>query len=1010
MLFFLRFSPTRPARWPLAWLVLLLIAMPWLALAQCPSGDVTLSTQAQVNAFPPGCIRLNNSLTIRGNDITDLRPLSNLTDVNNSLIITANASLSTLAGLGNLYYVEGDLLIDSNPVLTSIAGLSGLNQVRSTFQISNNPRLTGLTGLSKLTELDGSLVIDNNPALTSIAGLSNLLSIRYVLQISNNPRLTDLTGLGSVNSVGNDLRIDNNPSLTSIAGLSALTQAGTLKISTNDLLTNLTGLSQLTDVGRVLIENNPVLTSIASLTALTGTSNSLLIIGNAKLANLAGLSNLIYVSGELRIDRNPSLTSIAGLSALTQAGALQISNSDLLTNLTGLSNLTTVGSGLIIENNPVLTSIASLSALTQIGSPVNITDNAQLSQCAIAPICQFLANSPGSVFISGNAAGCSSSAEVQDRCTPLAITTQPPRVSSVCPGTTVFAAVSTSGNARAYQWYRDGTPVTGQTSATLTLTNVQPADAGSYRVIVSNSVSSLTSTAFSLTINPLPASYRVMGGGAYCIGDAGPSVGLSGSQTGVSYQLLRGGSLTGMALPGTGTSLSFGPQPATGTYTVQATNPSSGCSQLMSSSVVVVTNPPPTVSISPSATAICAGQQGLLTASGADGYQWTTAQTTASISVSVAGTYSVTGTTTAGCSATATASLTVNPLPTPTIQGLVSSLCQEAAPVILTGTGTPTGGRFTIDGTPATTLNPASLSVGPHTVVYSFTNTSGCSNTASQPVTVKPTPAAPQIVTQSGQLYPGGQSSVSVPQYSGTLTLLISGCNGTLNWQGPNGTSGTSTSIPVSTSATGTFVYRATCQQDGCLSAPGSATVVVQSGALTMVAPLYDCQSRQLILRTTGGNGQSIEYQIASVTTGWETVSPSFTVLDKHIGRSLKLRARQRSSTGGSYVEVETSFTPTACGSARAGVSQEPIATLGVVVLGNPITGQELSVEIRGMEGQPVRLQLTDLAGRPIGERWVERASALERQTLNVSEQPAGLLLLRVSTPTQSQTVKVLKR
>jgi hypothetical protein len=187
-----------------------------------------------------------------------------------------------------------------------------------------------------------------------------------------------------------------------------------------------------------------------------------------------------------------------------------------------------------------------------------------------------------------------------------------------------------------------------------------------------------------------------------------------------------------------------------------------------------------------------------------------------------------------------------------------------------------------------------------------------------------------------------------VPQYSGTVSLLISGCQGTLNWEGPNGTSGSSTSIVVSTSATGSFVYSATCQQEGCSSPPASATVMVQSGALMMVAPLYDCQSRQLTLRTTGGNGQPIEYQIASVTTGWETVGSTFTVQDKHIGKSLKLRARQRSSPGGGYVEVETSFTPTACGSGRQAVSQEGVATLSVVVLGNPLTGQELSVEIRG--------------------------------------------------------------
>lgn len=240
------------------------------------------------------------------------------------------------------------------------------------------------------------------------------------------------------------------------------------------------------------------------------------------------------------------------------------------------------------------------------------------------------------------------------------------------------------------------------------------------------------------------------------------------------------------------------------------------------------------------------------------------------------------------------------------------------------------------------------------------------------------------------------------------MTLLVSGCTGTVYWQGPNGSSGT-TSIPVATSLTGTFVYQATCQLNGCTSAPGSATVTVHAAALAMVAPPYDCASRKLTLRTTGGNGQPFEYQIPSVTTGWETGNPTFTVQDKHIGKSLKLRARQRSSTSGGYVEVETSFTPTACGSGRQAVGEEPTAPLRVVVLGNPVVGDAVEVEVRGADGQLLRLQLSNLSGQAISERLIEQAGAVERQRLSLAGQGAGVLLLRVSTPSQIQTVKLIK-
>ncbi|GAB3932440.1 hypothetical protein GCM10028804_46840 [Larkinella terrae] len=47
--------------------------------------------------------------------------------------------------------------------------------------------------------------------------------------------------------------------------------------------------------------------------------------------------------------------------------------------------------------------------------------------------------------------------------------------------------------------------------------------------------------------------------------------------------------------------------------------------------------------------------------------------------------------------------------------------------------------------------------------------------------------------------------------------------------------------------------------------------------------------------------------------------------------------------------------------------------------------------------------------GRLISERSVEQAQSLERQTLPVTGHSAGLLLLRVSTPTQTRTVRIVK-
>lgn len=71
-----------------------------------------------------------------------------------------------------------------------------------------------------------------------------------------------------------------------------------------------------------------------------------------------------------------------------------------------------------------------------------------------------------------------------------------PVSSAVDAGGSLTLSVSASGlEPFTYQWSKDGTPLAGATEATLTLSNIQPGDAGSYAVTVSNSLGSITSDA-----------------------------------------------------------------------------------------------------------------------------------------------------------------------------------------------------------------------------------------------------------------------------------------------------------------------------------------------------------------------------------------------------------------------------------------------------------------------------------------------------------------------------------
>ncbi|NBS79691.1 hypothetical protein EBS57_07765 [bacterium] len=59
-------------------------------------------------------------------------------------------------------------------------------------------------------------------------------------------------------------------------------------------------------------------------------------------------------------------------------------------------------------------------------------------------------------------------------------------------------------NGLSYQWQKDGVAISNATSATLSLTNLQTNQAGSYRVVVSSTYGSMTSGVATLTVGSAP--------------------------------------------------------------------------------------------------------------------------------------------------------------------------------------------------------------------------------------------------------------------------------------------------------------------------------------------------------------------------------------------------------------------------------------------------------------------------------------------------------------------------
>lgn len=107
------------------------------------------------------------------------------------------------------------------------------------------------------------------------------------------------------------------------------------------------------------------------------------------------------------------------------------------------------------------------------------------------------------------------------------------------------------------------------------------------------------------------------------------------------------------------------------------------------------------------------------------------------LAASPAGTYTVTYTTNGSCPGIATQEVTISNLPTVTLAEPTVTLCADAGLYTLAG-GSPAGGTYTIDGTPASSFQPSSSNVGTHTLVYTYSDpVTGCTDSTSGSIEVE---------------------------------------------------------------------------------------------------------------------------------------------------------------------------------------------------------------------------------------------------------------------------------
>lgn len=391
----------------------------------------------------------------------------------------------------------------------------------------------------------------------------------------------------------------------------------------------------------------------------------------------------------------------------------------------------------------------------------------------------------------------------------------------VCPNNTTQISVASTYSQ--YQW---------STSANTQSINV---GAGTYTVTVTDAAGCTGTATFNVAQYPQPTLVPC-GNPSICLNDSA-SLCITGADS-YAWSPATGLSAT------TGSSVMASPTVTT-TYQVIGQSNTTQCSD--TASITVTVNPLPLVA-TPPAPSICSGGSVQICMSGAATYTWQpqTGITTASgpdstcvtVSLTASATYTVTGFSAEGCSATTTIVVTVNPNPVAAITPL--------GPTVFCS-----GGSVDLQASPAGTYvwsNSASTQIinvtasGTFTVIV--TDANGCTGT-SAPVTVTTNPLPTPAI------------SGSLAFCQGDSAVLTATGGSSYVW------SNNSTSANLTVNASGTYTVTAT-DANGCIS---STSITVSANppppaVISPAGPVLICSNNPATLSASTGPGYTYQWYL----------------------------------------------------------------------------------------------------------------------------------------------------
>ena len=502
--------------------------------------------------------------------------------------------------------------------------------------------------------------------------------------------------------------------------------------------------------------------------------------------------------------------------------------------------------------------------------------------------------------------------------------TSPPSINTsfsgnmnICSGSNTSLTITATGGTPGYTY--SWTPGGSLSSTTSSVVTASPGTTQTYNVTVTDGIGCTATNTVMVNVNTVPT----------ITSSSSPSIICSGNASNLSVSGI--GADTYIWMPGGMTSTTTVVSPTTTTiYTVTGTSTLTGCSA--TNTVALTVNPLPTVSAGPSRTLTCINTSTTLAGSTTGGvtYSWigpgiVSGATTLNPTINAPGTYDLTVTSTAGCSAgpspVTVFQNTTPPSPTASSSGTITCTTSTVA---LTG-GPASGVTYQWSGPGfsggTTSQNAVANAAGTFTLKVTDA-VNGCTNTAVTSVSQNTTTPTVSASTTTSSICTGATT---------TLSATGVGVN-TYVWNPGNLSGATQVLAPASTTI---YTVTGTNTLTGCTAVANVTITVNPLPTITAGATKsLTCASSFTTVTCSSVGGTSYNWTGPGIVSGYTTVSCNVNAAGTYT--VFAISAYGCNSTNTTVLVVSNNTPPVATASSSGTIT---CVTPTVALTGGPATG-----------------------------------------------------------------------